>query len=512
MDDLKIDLPLIINGRSVLPEDRPDNHIIKYETGVTIRIPVMLPSDLAEIQAERGKLSTQMSQLTTDEVALFLHAAGDNWMTRRAAGRRLANAYAHRITGFSPAMVQADYETIGHFMTQRFHTWDTIAAEFGNERIFDEWIPNQMCLVRAFPRGLLLQYLVGNLPLAGLYSLLRGIITRNINLLKLPSRDLVTVLGMVQTMIATNPEHPISRSLSVAYWPHDSEIGDECLASADAVCIWGGGTAVEAVKRKVRANVPVSEFGPRWSVSLVDLTACDPDEAALRLVEDVGFYDQEACFNTQRAFIKGDIGLFRSHLSRYFDLFAERYPLGSNRDSLAHRSATLLEARYLGHDVDGGDDWAIISIAKGVPDPAFAHPLGRTLILSPVEDFTEALPYLNSHIQTVSLMPSSLAQELRDELAWAGANRIVDLGWSRMPRQGFTHDGVFGMHPLVRLVMQERTRYEFGKYYPAPSNIAEWQKLHLQGQKWWEDVWWTQMEPDPAGDAEAEANANANAS
>lgn len=506
MDDLEFDLPMIVNGRAVLPTDRPDNHVIAYETGVTIRIPVMLASDLAEIQAAREQLAVALSRLTTDELTLFLHAAGDNWMSRTSQWRRLADSYAHKITGFSAAMIEADYETIGHFMTQRFHTWDTIAAEFGNERIFDEWIPNQMCLVRAFPRGLVLQYLVGNLPLAGLYSVLRGIITRNVNLLKLPSRDLVTVLALVQTMIDTDPDHPVSRSLSVAYWPHDAEIGADCLASADAVCIWGGGDAVEAVKRKVRANVPVSEFGPRWSASMVDLTICDPDEAALRLVEDVGFYDQEACFNTQRAFVKGDLDSFRSCLRRYFELFAERYPLGSNRDALAHRSATLLEARYLGHDVDEGKDWAVISMAKGLADPAFAHPLARTLMLYSVEDFAEALPHLNSQMQTVSVMPWALSQQLRDELAWAGANRIVDLGWSRMPRQGFTHDGMFGMHPLVRLVMHERSRHDFGKYYPAPKNPAEWQKSYLLGEKWWVDPWWTQMYPPPGDNAEVEAS------
>lgn len=505
MDDLTLDLPIIVNGRATLPADRPDNHVLTYETGLTIRIPAMLPSDLAEIQSRQAQACAALSRLTTDELTLFLHAAGDKWMSRTSRGRQLADTYADKLTSFAPSMLQADYETIGHFMTQRFHTWDTIAAEFGNERIFDEWIPNQMCFVRAFPRGLLLQYLVGNLPLAGLYSVLRGIISRNVNLLKLPSRDLVSVLGLVETMIATDPDHPVSRALSVAYWPHDANIGEQCLASADTVCIWGGGNAVEAVKRKVRANVPVSEFGPRWSISLVDLTDCDPAEAALRLVEDVAFYDQEACFNTQRAFVKGDSRQFMSHLRDRFEAFAARYPLESNRDAFAHRSSTLLEARYLGHDVEEGPDWAVIAMARGLPDPAFAHPLGRTLMLYSVDDFSEALPFMNAQMQTVSVFPSAVSQQWRDPLALAGANRVVELGWSRMPRQGFTHDGVFGMHALVRLVMQERTRYDFGKYYPAPRDPTEWQKLYLKGEPWWVEPWWMQADAPQADGVEAGA-------
>lgn len=47
-------------------------------------------------------------------------------------------------------------------------------------------------------------------------------------------------------------------------------------------------------KRAVRANIPVSEYGPRWSCSITDLTTCDPEAAAIRLVDDVSFYDQLA--------------------------------------------------------------------------------------------------------------------------------------------------------------------------------------------------------------------------
>jgi long-chain-fatty-acyl-CoA reductase len=447
MDDVRetLDIPMIINGRRIQAAERDRLHLLDYENGMRVRMPVMLPEDLDEIVKERPKIGRALARLTTDELTM----------------------------------------------------WDTIAAELGNERIFDEWIPRQMVYVRAFARGLLVQYLVGNLPLAGMYTVLRGIISRNVNVLKLPSRDPVTVLGLVESMLEIDPEHPVSRALSVVYWPHAARIGEACLRAADAVCVWGGADAVETVKRAVRANVPVSEYGPRWSASVIDLTRCDPDEAALRLVDDVGFYDQEACFNTQRAFVRGDVAEFRIHLRKYLDHFAKRFPLTSNRDSLAHRSSTLAEARYLELDVDEGPDWAIVTIEED-KDPGLVHPLTRTIFLHHVSNFDTVSQYLNGHSQTISVMPWKLIDELRDELAMVGANRFVELGWSRLPRQGFTHDGVYGMHSLVRLVALERSRDDFGKYYIKPLETKTWSRPYILGERWWTDPWWTLVDRNVA--------------
>lgn len=482
-----IDLPLIINGRCVSPSEREDIHHIDYEGGLRIRVPVMQMADLERLNAERPALSRALNELNNNDITLFLSAVGERWLSGKAEGRRLAETYAHAITGFPPAMMSNDYATIGFYMAQRFHIYETIDAEFGSEKIFDEWIPRQMCYIRAFPRGLVVHYLVGNLPLASIYTVLRGVISRNCTLAKLPSRDPVSVMGLIQTMLEVDPNHPITRSISVAYWPHDAPIADACLQAGDAVCVWGGGEAVEAVKRKVRANVPVADYGPRWSASVIDLTACDPEEAAYRLVEDVSLYDQEACFSAQRAWVYGDIAPLRAHLRTYFDRFATRYPLATtNRDALAHRTATLLEARYLGLEVDEGHDWAIVVCEQSDPPP-LVHPLTRTLFLHKVNSLNEVARHLDSYSQTLGLLPWDLVMHYRDEWARAGANRFVELGWSRLPREGWTHDATYGLHALVRLVAIERPRSDLGKYYPRPVDPKTWQRSHFLGEKWWPD-------------------------
>ncbi|MEU8270695.1 acyl-CoA reductase [Sphaerisporangium sp. NPDC049002] len=482
-----LDIPMILNGELIHPDQADEVRVLTYESGVRVRTPRPSHEHVAQVAGARQTIGRRLAALSTDEITCFLGAVSDEWLSGQSEGRRFAEKYGHRVTGYAPGMMTEDYMTIGHFMNQRFHTYDQIAAEFGNEWILDEWVPHQLCHIRAFPRGLVVQYLVGNLPLSSLYSLLRGVITRNLTLAKLPSRDPVSAYGLVRTMLEVDPGHPVSQSLSLFYWPQDDPIGDLALKEADSACVWGGASAVEYVKRHVREGVPVAEFGPKWSAAAIDLTACDPDEAAYRLVEDACFYDQEACFNTQRVYVRGDMTEFVDRLAVHLERFSARFPLGgANRDALAHRSATTLEAGYLGLATRSGHDWAII-VADG--DEPSAHPLTRTLILHPVRQWEEVTQLLDARSQTMSIFPPELSREYGTQWAAAGADRITDLGWARMPRAGWTHDGVYGMHSMVRLVVVERPREEFGKYYPRPEDYSGWQRKHFAGEQWWATPW-----------------------
>lgn len=469
-----IDLPKIINGKQYYPTKNGDVIKLSFESGFEVRMPKVTPEDLKSIKDLGPKLSRELQSLTISDIATFLNHVGSLWDEFKLEGRRMANKYAPILTQFSDIVIEGDYKTMGDFMMQRFHVYDQVASEFGNERIFDEWIPNQMSYVRAFPRGLVLHYLVGNLPLASIYSLLRGIITKNRNFAKLPSRDPVTPIGFVQSIIETNPDHPITHSLSLGYWSQSDPISKKFINSADAVCIWGGHSAVKAIKKQVPVNVPIAEFGPRWSASAIDLNHCDHEKAAFRLIEDCAYYDQEACLNTQRAYVKGNIDSFIKQLKKYFETFSKNVPfMNTNRDILAHRSIALLEALYSGCSVEQGNDWAIITLDANDHNMV-SHPFTRTLFLHKVDNLKTISKYFSRDNQTLSVYPWSLIQEYRDEWAMSGICRFVELGWSRIFRSGFTHDGVHGMHSLVRLVCIERPWSDMGRYYSRRPNLEQY--------------------------------------
>jgi long-chain-fatty-acyl-CoA reductase len=467
-----LDIPLVLDG--VLHAADPERVVeLAYEDGLVVRVPELTHGDIDELARTRKSSERAVGEMSMAEVTAFLSRVGRRWQ-QGCEGRRIVEEWAPKLTGLPAAMVEADCLSLGEFLTRRWHVYDQVAAEFSNELFFDEWTAGPQVLTRGFPRGTVLHYLVGNVPLAAMYTLIRGIITKNRNVAKLPSRDPATAWGFVHAMLETEPDHPVARSLSLAYWPHESEVGRRCLDLADAVCVWGGRDALESIKRSVPAGVPIAEYGPRWSAAAIDLDLADPERAAFRLAEDACFYDQEACLNVQRAFVRGDVASFVPVLERQLEAFARRYPFVSrNPDASAHRAASLLEANYLGWPVSEGDGWAVV-VAE---DPAAVreHPLGRVIFIHPVDDLGSVTDHLGRGVQTLSVYPWALTERYRDEWGRA-ADRIVDLGFARLPRTGFSHDGGFGLHPLVRIVSVEREGLYAAKYGDVPLDPAVWER------------------------------------
>jgi long-chain-fatty-acyl-CoA reductase len=450
-----LDLPLVINGQRHPVDPDGQHHELAYEGGLKVRIPKLGERHLETLRQESRTIQRELAELNVYDVASFLTRAGSVWLQLMSEGPLNRFRYTSELTGYVEEMIRSDYEAIAHFISWPNTIYDLITVELGSEKIMDDWLPVLSSYVRAFPYGFLLHYLVGNLPLAALFSLIRGVITRNQSFAKVPSRDPITAITFIEALIEVDPDHPLARSLSAGYWPHGDGVEAEILDMSDVVCAWGGEHAIAELKAKIPVGVPLLEYGPRWSASVIDLAQCDPRAAAYRLANDVGYYDQEACFSTQRAFVRGDVDAFADQLADRFEAFAARLPkVTDHRDALAHRSACLLEAQYLGWRVRSSADWAIVVVPN--PEDYVRHPLGRTLVIHPLDDLEQVERYLNKKLQGLSVFPFSLAPRYRDRWVQAGANRIVELGTTRRPRQGFTHDGTRGLAHLVRFACVER--------------------------------------------------------
>lgn len=474
-----IELPKIVNGQIIYGDSETEMQCICYPNGIEVHIPKFTMEDVESIKENKSEISKEMIKLTISDIAQYISEVGVLWLEYKLEGRKLVSKYTHLITEFSEVITETDFKTVGDFMVQRFHIYDQVESEFGTDRIFDEWIPRQMCYVKAFPRGLSLHYLVGNLPLAAIFSVIRGIITKNITVAKLASRDPVSAIGFMHSLIEVNPQHPISRSLSAGYWERDDKVGDAIISIADTVCAWGGYGAIESIKKKIPPEVTFAEYGPKWSVSVIDLEQCDIESAAYRVVEDVAFYDQEACFNTQQIYVHGEkIEEFIEYLIKYCREFSKSIPIcNTNIDIAANRSLAIKEAQCLGYKTVYEKDWAII-IADG--SHSITHPFNRTFILHPIKKFEDVTKNLNRSNQTMSVYPWSIIKEYRDEWTEAGICRYVELGWSRMFRSGYTHDGTYGMHPMVRLACIERPWSDRGKYYGVRKDLEHhwFKELH----------------------------------
>jgi long-chain-fatty-acyl-CoA reductase len=470
-----LELPAVVAGRLV---ERPATEAttIRYESGHEVRLTPFTETDLDAVLASLPDLRRELDQLTIRDIGELLARVGREWLRDGSPWRRWALRRTADLTGYHPEMIASDHLLFGEWLSSPASIYDQVSSELGDEHVFDEWIPQQASYIRAYGRGLAIHVLVGNLPLASLYSLVRGIISRNVNLAKLPSRDPISVHALVRTMLEVAPDHPITRATSLGFWSRDADVGTRALRAADVAVVWGGTDAIESIGAATGGATPIVAFGPKRSLAVVDLTAPDADvgTAAKRLAFEATYYDQEACFSPQRVLVVGPLEPFLDALVSALTRLSDRMPLVTpSSDVLAHRTMSVMASRFLAHEVRRAGDAHVVVTPHW--DDVDEHPLTRTLYVHPIASPSDAAAHIDRDTQTIAVHPWSTGHANRDAWAAAGADRIVDLGMSRHPRQGFSHDGMRWLQQMVRFVSVERPITQLYRYNSdTPEQLATW--------------------------------------
>ncbi len=213
-----------------------------------------------------------------------------------------------RMTGYSREMIELGMKQIQEMLSRKYLE-TTLNSELGDKRLLDEWIQKGEISIHCQPRGNVLHILAGNVPPVSILSLVRGTLTKNCNIAKMPSGDVVTAAYLAQSYLDVDPEHPITKSTSVVYWPSDEkEILDELMSFVDCICVWGGKEAVETIRKEAPSKIELLEFGPRRGIQLIAKEAFnDLKQVSLKAAHDLTLFDQEGCFSPQIGFVEGDI-------------------------------------------------------------------------------------------------------------------------------------------------------------------------------------------------------------
>jgi long-chain-fatty-acyl-CoA reductase len=425
--------------------------------------PVAVPElDRAMVDRILGQDRALLAGVPFQEIVGFLNRVGRQWESREFIRRRLFVRQAVELLGYSEPMAETEADWISVLLTGHGRMYDMVEVELGSRFVLDEWVPREEAYVRAFPQGHSVHVLAGNVPLSGVTSIVRALLTKNVCTVKLSSRDPVTPVSLGLSFLDIDPEHPVSRALSVVHWDPGSDAAARIMQAADAVCVWGGPDAVRWARDAARPDAAFLPFGHRRSLALVDRDA-DLRQAAIGIAHDVAFYDQEACFSTLQAFVHTDALGLVDHLVDALATYDGLYPPGvPAEDAGARRALRRLEEEFLGSEVRTSPDgrWTVVTCAPG---HIVEHPLGRTLFVHPVPDLREALPFVDRDVQTVSVAPWRSSERLRDGLALAGAARIVEPGLANVFRPGSPHDAYYPLQRLTRVVANERPAAVHGK-------------------------------------------------
>lgn len=476
-----IDVPAVICGRPVWPSERDESYAIDYESGTRLRFPVPNADDLAAIQGFDRFL---LHGLHTQDFVGFIARVGTFWVpeNRTHPIYRQALDVMCAINGYGEKMAQRELNIVGSVLRHTAAWYDLLEAELGSRFYMDEWVARGDALVHAQPLGRILHVLVGNVPISGIMSLLRGCVTKNQSIGKLAKRDPITTLSFVLSCHELLPDHPITQSLSALYWPAGGEFEQAAIEQCDMVCVWGGSAAIDSLKKRTPPHVEVIEFGPKSSFAVVGRESANSAKVAVDLAHDVALYDQEACFSPQLVFVEGDCDAFVLHLKRGLELYARVLPKSTPPpDNHAHVWRSRLEAHYAGRTVleSEGTGWTIIVIADLAE--ITEHPLSRVIFVVPVADLSMCVPFVTPQTQTIAMSPWARNVEIRDEATLRGAAKITEIGLVETIRPGATHDGMYPLQRFVRWVCVERGCDHWGKFVAqGPIDTTRWLMMHAK--------------------------------
>jgi len=342
-----------------------------------------------------------------------------------------------------------------------------VEQNFPDPRVLDEWVPKadftgRKSFVRAFaPR--LIHVLPGNSPGVAVKSIAQGAMVKAINLFKMSSSDPFTMVAILRIMAEIDPDHPIVRSMSAAYWRGGDDAVERVFYRPqffDKIIAWGGGDAINNVVKYLGPGLQLVSFDPKTSISMVGREAL-ADEAVLDLVADLTSMDvmtlnQEACVASRYQFVEGtqaEVDRFCAALHKHI---ARRAAESGDVRPMAMDMKEEIESLMMMDDEYGA--WGKTD-GKGLvirsEEPVDFHPINKTANVVRVDSLDDVVKWVNVATQTVGFYPFERMPVYRDRLAAGGAQRVVHLGEAGPATIGNPHDAMYPLHRFVHWMVHE---------------------------------------------------------
>ena len=335
---------------------------------------------------------------------------------------------------------------------------DLITAELGHPEILEGFQDHACIKARALAPDCILHILAGNTPLAGLQSLIRGVLLGASNLVKIPS----TGLPEIGEFVGFLPE-ALQASIRVS-----TELSEEWLQSADALIVFGDDDTVAHFHQRKRPDQVFVAHGHRISFGVIFAPTRDEpstrDVAALA-ARDAGLHDQLGCLSPHNFYVEQTAKNPRAARD-----FAEQLAAAMTDFEISHprREISLATAAKIRQLRDsyrfrnaGSDDTGLWHSKEGTSwtviydnDPEFVvSPLYRTVFVKPLPEggtaaLSSDLGHVLHHLSTITFHPFSEANGRR--LSHLPASRLCPLGTAQLPHPVWHHDGEAQLSPLVK--------------------------------------------------------------
>lgn len=376
----------------------------------------------------------------------------------------------HKQLGWSREMVMEGLATISDILTYD-HLEARMETDLGNVGYVDTFSYNPAFkgMVKAVPHGVVSHVSAGNVFVGAVDTLVQGLITKNVNILKMSSADPVFPVLFAKVLKDCDYLGILSRSFAlVPFKGGDKDVEAVVKQESDVLVVYGGKETVQAYREGTGFHTKIIEYGPKYSLSIMSakcLEEGDMDKVAMDMARDFTMWEQSACSSPHAVFIDSEetARKFTQALSKGLEHWAKAIPHSSiptneaveilRTREIARVDQALGEAELIIPSV-ASQDWTII-FQKKCSFKVSPHHRTAFVIVSPDHKTAtiEAIAEYGQFIQSVAvLLPSDEKMILSDKLTAMGADRITEIGWMARRKHGTPHDGTRGTGEMLRWV------------------------------------------------------------
>lgn len=467
-------VPLVIRGEII---DGPEVEFGGRRGDISFRAPDV-SAHLDRLALAAPSRMADLYEISFDDIVDYLAKLGERLVLAENRHLRQAFELSRLTSDLSDSILRHHYERLPYIFRPE------IVRETADRLIginyLEGWVeqppetnPGVRVRIRAFGARCV-HVIAGNVPVVGAATIIRNAITRSDAIIKTPSNDPLTTAAVARTMIEMAPGHPLTKHVSVAYWKG----GDERIEAAlydprriEKIVAWGGFASIKHITRYLQPGLDLITLDPKHSATIIGPEAFADERTLLsvarRLAVDIGALNQEGCVNARVVYVASgtdSTGLARAnrlgaltfeairglppHLSTPHKAFDSE--LRSELDALR-----FVADEYRVHGGKGNEGAVIVSQSDSPVD--FARMLAcRVANIVPVDDLDTAIRSVNAYTQTIGLYPESLKSELRDRLAFQGAQRLVSLGGAATLMGSATpQDGIEPVRRMCKWIVDE---------------------------------------------------------
>lgn len=311
------------------------------------------------------------------------------------------------------------------------------------------------------PFGVLMHIGAGNEIGLSVLSIIEGLLSGNINILKLPSYEGGISVLLLKQLVEIEPRlKPYIYVFDIA--SYEKELLKKIASLVDAIVVWGSDEAIAGVRQLAHPSTSLIEWGHRISFAYFTQNESLKDDLK-GLSLDICLSEQQYCSSPQCVFYEtannDELEGFAYKLAKEIEETSKKYPTKQkpiNTEAEITWTHELIKMEeILGQKRLISNEEANYSVMVDYKPRLKASPLYRNIWVMPIkrENLINILRGHSGHLQTVGLScEKEDALEITRILYGAGVNRINPCGKMSKTYIGEPHDGFWTLRKYVRRV------------------------------------------------------------